>query len=807
MLKNYIKIAFRNLVKNKSYAFINIGGLALGIVCAFIIFLIIQFEYSFDTYHANYEHTYRLVQEKQEHGDVTFGTGVPYPLPRAFKEEFPQVEYISIVDANNPPSVVLVDKENERRKYSLEGLSAQFAYVHPDYFNIFDYEWLLGDPETALDRPETALDRPETLVITQPVSKILFGNENPLGKTVALHPNHENEFEITGVVQEIPTNTNLPFNMLGHARIPEWGVDNWGSVSSSTQLYFTLNDGNARQTVVSQLDNFVDKYGLENEGEKVTYHLQSLGELHFDTRYEVYGNQTSKASLLALGLIGLFLLITACINFVNLNTAVAVKRSKEVGVRKVLGGTRGQLIRYFLIETGLITLISIIVCLLIADGTISYVSSFMDYGNGLTFVTDPSAWIFLGVILVAVTFLAGLYPSLVLSRFSPTQAIRNKITARYSKGLSLRRGLVILQFAISQVLIIATIVIWSQMNYVGSADMGFTKVGVVEVPLPNATSAAKDQFRNGLRGKTAIENVSFSNTGTASSNIWGSDFTFYDDEIKESFAQAKFIDEYFLSTYGVEIVAGEPIRKTASDSVTQFLVNKTLAREMGYAGNLAGIIGKEISYWGNRAQIVGVVNDFNTYSLHQEIEPVILLIDDRQSQAGIKINTSNIEDALSTIREAWTETWPDYVFSYQFLDDKIARFYEGERKSAQLINTFTLIAIFIGCLGLFGLVSYMAATRSKEIAVRKVLGAEIKDILKVFSTEFGWLIAAAFLVATPAAYYLMRQWLNDFAYRIDLGVEIFVLALVITFLIAVSTVGYKTLRAALANPVENLKSE
>ncbi|MDY6868132.1 MAG: ABC transporter permease, partial [Chloroflexota bacterium] len=684
MLRNYIKVALRNLIRNKSYAFINIGGLTLGIVCAFIIFLIVNFEYSFDTYHKNASDTYRLVDERKEHGNVTFGTGVPYPLPEAFKEEFPQVEHLSIVDANFSPSVVLLEEGNERKKFSLQSLSAEFAYVNSDYFKIFDHEWLLGDPETALNRPGT-------LVISQPIAQKLFGNENPMGKTVTFFRNNENKVEITGVVRKIPANTNLPFNMLSYAQIPEWAIDNWSSVGSSTQLYFTVRDNQAKESIVTSLNSFVNKYGLEDEGEELTYNLQPLKELHFDTQYDAYGHSTSKASLLALGLIGLFLLITACINFVNLNTAVAVKRSKEVGVRKVLGGTRGQLVSYFLVETGLVTLIAIVIALGLSDLALKYVSSFMNYGMELTFITDLHSWIFFGTILLAVTVLAGLYPALVLSGFNPIEAIRNKITARYGKGLSLRRALVVLQFTISQVLIIATLVIWSQMDYVDSVDMGFSKEAIIEVPLPNPTSTAKNQFRNGLSGKTSILNASFTNTGTASSNIWGDDFTLYDDdEIKEGFAQAKFIDEHFLDTYELNLIAGNPIRETASDSVTQFLVNESLAKEMGYADNLDNLIGKEISFWGGkRAQVVGIVNNFNTSSLHLEIQPVIMMIDGRQSWAGIKIDPRNIQDTIASIREAWIATWPDYVFSYQFLDEKIAQFYEEERKNAQLINTFT----------------------------------------------------------------------------------------------------------------------
>lgn len=800
MVRNYIKIAFRNLFNNKSHALINIGGLAVGVACAFVIFLIIQFDYSFDTYHENASRTYRLIYEERDNGETRYGPGVPYPLPEALKEEFPQIEHLTMVDANITPSVVLIDRETGRKKFSLQSLSAEFAHVNSDYFRIFDYTWLLGDPETALNRPGT-------LVISKPIASKLFGNENPIGKTITLHPYHEDEVEITGVVAELPENTNLPFNMLGYARIPEWAKSNWGSIASRTQCYFTVNGEEGREAVASGLDDFVDKYGIEDEGEEKIYRLQPLEELHFSTQYETYGRSTSKAGLLALGFVGLMLLITACINFINLNTAVAVKRSKEVGVRKVLGGTRGQLIGYFLLETALVTSLAVVIALILSDAILEHLNAYMDFGDGLTFLYNPGAWLFIGALLVGVTLLAGFYPSLVLSGFNPVEAIRNRINARYGRGLTLRRSLVVLQFAIAQVLIIATIVIWSQMRHLQTADMGFKREAIVEVPMPNPTDNAKSQFRDALEKSTSIQHISLTNTGAASSNIWSGDFVLYDEEIKEGHAQAKFIDEEFLETYGVKLISGDPLTETVEDTATQFLVNETLARKMGYGGDPAAIVGKEIRYWGNRATVVGVVEDFNTHSLYQEIQPVILMLEGQQVLAGIKIKPRQMKQALTEIREAWNESWPDYVFSYQFLDDKIARFYEDERKGAVLVSIFTLIAIFIGCLGLFALVSYMAATRSKEIAVRKVLGAEIADILAMFSKEFGRLIGMAFIVAAPIAYLLMSRWLNDFAYRIGLGAEIFLGALMATVIVAVVTIGIKSVRTAATNPVHNLKSE
>ncbi|MDR8393695.1 ABC transporter permease [Aliifodinibius sp. S!AR15-10] len=799
MLKNYIKIAIRNLIKNKSYSAINIAGLSLGIVCAMLIFMIIRFDLSFDTYHQNAGNTYRLVYEQNRFGETSFGEGVPYPLPEALRVEFPGIEYLSVVDNNNTPSVIAVETPTGRQKFNIGNLPGEYGAVRQDYFNIFDLNWLHGNPQTALNRPGT-------IVLSKPVADILFGNQNPLGKTIVLDGSRE--MEITGIVGKIPENTDLPFSMMAYFEIPEWAVDNWGSVSSSTQVYFTLKPGTQPATIEAGLPGFVDKYGLEEPDEELSYSLQPLGEIHFGNKYGNFSHRVvTSAGLWALGLIGLFLLVTACINFINLNTAVAVQRSKEVGVRKVLGGTRLQLIAYFLVETAVITLIAILCSLLFVELSSGFVESFLGYELALSKLAGD-LFIFLTLLLIAVTFTAGLYPAFVLSGYGPTEAIRNTIRASYGRGASLRKGLVVFQFAISQVLIISMIVMWNQMDYFTQVDMGFNKEAVVEVPVHEPDETTREQFRQQLMQQASILEITYSNTGTASQNVWSSGYELYsDDQIQEGQTQIKFVDEHFTKTYELEIVAGENLRPTGSDSVTQFLVNEAFAKSSGFGEEYHRLLGKEIALWSYRAPITGIVKNFNTQSLHAPIQPVVMVVDDRYSISGIRINTANTSQALQQIEEAWTAAFPQYVFEYQFLDDVVREFYEDEQKGVQLVNAFTVIAIIIGCLGLFGLISYMASTRTKEIGIRKVLGAATSDIIQIFSKEITLLILVAFILAAPLAYFLMSSWLTDFAYKIDLSAWFFIVSLLATLGLAVLTVGYRSLKAAFANPVESLQSE
>ena len=795
-MNSYIRFALRNMRKNKLYAIINIAGLALGIACALVIFLIIKFELSFDTYHPDAERIYRMVRTTTEYGNTDYSTGVPHPMPDALRTDFPEFEAVTMVDGNFTPSVYAVTRaDGTVAKFKDE---PEVAFVDPDYFQIFSYQWLAGDPSRALANPGSA-------VITQSLAKTMFGEANPLGRLITC--GRRDEVQITGLVADPPPNTDLPYTLLIRYDFQQRGNDNWRSISSATQCYLKLAPGAQAETFAAPLHAFIEKHMEKEDAERISLSLQPLLAQHFDNRFQGgVGRTVSKTAFLALGLIGLVLIITACINFVNLNTALAVHRAKEVGVRKVLGSSRLRLMANFLGETALITLLAIAAALAFAEIMLPQLQSIMGYRLELNLTGDFFVAGYLLLLFAAVTLLAGFYPAFHLASFTPADAIRsNRPASRAGKGL-LRKSLVVLQFAISQTLIICVMVIAGQMDYFRSADMGFVKEAVVELELPIRNQSRLDRFKQLLLQHAAIRKVGYSNSGTASESTWSSNYTLTDSvEIKEGRAHIKFVDQDFIDTYQLTMLTGEGLAD--SDSLERYVVNQTFAEKAGYGEHPEKLLGKYLKTWGKEAPIGGVVQDFNTTSLHQAVEPVVMLVWNRYWQAGVKIDLPQAQSALAAMQEAWDAVYPEYVFEYAFLDESIANFYKREQNTARLMNLFTVIAIMIGCMGLFGLVSYIAAQRTKEIGIRKVLGATVPHLLGLLSKDFLKLVLLANVLAWPAAWFAMSFWLQNFAYRIEIGWWIFILSGTLTLLVALLTVTYQAARAALANPVESLRYE
>lgn len=803
MLKNYLKITLRNIIRYKSHTFINVGGLTLGVVCAVAIFLVIRYEFSYDTHHSNFEQIYRVVRAFDTDKGIARDAATPKPLPVALRNDFSfLLETLTVIDQNYSTPVLAVELPNGQVSRFKE---ENTAFTEPDYFRIFDYQWIAGNAQTALERPNTA-------VVSRSLAQKLFGSTNPVGQTITLQTSNKYDLEITGVVENPPPTTDLPFVLLAsYSSIDRSGEgrysENWGSTSTSVQTYLKLAENTKAAELEGQLEDFIVRHLGEETAQTMDLKLQPLSNLHFNTEYTTYSDRTvSRTSLIALGLIGLFLLIAACINFINLNTATAVRRSKEVGVRKALGGTRQQLLWHFLGETSLVTLFSLLLAFSLVELLLPFLEPVLGYHLSLGLISGTEWLFFAGGLWLVVSLAAGTYPALYLSGFNPIEAIRNRVTVRYGEGLLLRRSLVVVQFTIAQVLIICTIVIGSQMRYLQSVDMGFEKEAIVEVPIPVREEVKLERFRNELDVHSAINEFAYSSTGTASNNLWTGTYRFEtEEEIKENATEVKMADAGFISTYGLDLLVGENLE--SSNTVRQYLVNETFAKEVGFANRYNELIGQPISVWGHTAPIAGVVRDFNTRSLHNEITPVLITNRPLYYVAGIKISPQQTQQALGIIQNAFMEFFPDYVFEYSFLDESIARFYEQERRTSTLINLFTFVAILIGCLGLFGMISFMAATRTKEIGVRKVLGATVMQIIGFLSKEFMLLTGISFIIAVPAALYFMQCWLSDFTYRIDIGPGLFVTAFLATLLITVLTIGYKGIRTAAINPVESLRSE
>jgi len=544
----------------------------------------------------------------------------------------------------------------------------------------------------------------------------------------------------------------------------------------------------------------------------MTHFLRPLSQIHFDKDMGNFGDhRISKTILWTLSLIGVFIIIMACINFINLSTAQAVGRSKEVGIRKVLGSSRKQLFWQVIGETFIIVGAAVILAVGIAYVCMPYIKNIASIGEKLT-LFNGSTFVFLVVTMIGVTLLAGVYPSLILSGFKPVLALKNRISSANIGGISLRRVLVVTQFAIAQVLIIGTIVAVSQMNYIRTADLGFDKDAVLTLTsnVDSSVNARQPAFKQKLLSLKGVESVSFSYDVPSSEGNYSGSFA-YDHRPDEKFElYSKFADEDYFTTYGLDIIAGRPYDK--SDTTHEVVVNETLVKKLG-VNTPDKILGHEIRTGKRKGNdvwsvIVGVVKDFKTNSLREGIKP--LMIGERNTQyyyTGIKLNPANIAGTQAAVEKAWNQFFPEFVYQSKFMDDRINDFYNQENQLALLYKVFAGIAILISCLGLYGLVLFMAAQKTKEVGIRKVLGATIGNIIYLFSKEFTILIVIAFAVAVPVAYYMMSNWLNNFVFRINLSVWIFLLAIVSSIVIAWITVGYKALKAARANPVKSLRTE
>lgn len=802
MIKNYLKIAWRNLLRNKSYTAINIAGLTGGIAVCLLIFLVIHFETSFDNFHKNGDHIYRVVSTSKTPEGINYETGVPFPTADGLRLSYPQLQVASIFKNVGQVSI-------DNNAQALKKFKEDVYFAEPQFFDVFDFDWLAGDSKTALTEPNT-------VVLTQDVAEKYFGDwRDAIGKSIKYE--NKNNLKVTGVLKSMPVNTDLGLGIaVSYATLKNTGLKrnltDWGTIFSDNYCFIVMPDNMQAAQFNNYLISFSRKHKPAEYANDVMM-LQPLREMHYDERLGVFNGHTfSKEFIRALSLIGLFLLIIACVNFINMATAQAVNRSKEVGIRKVLGSSRKQLIFHFMSETFIITLLAVILAIGLAEITLPFLNQLLSIKLSAGFVANKAVFLFLTGVILGVTLLAGFYPSMVLSGFNPIIALKNKITAGSQGGISLRRGLVVLQFCIAQVLVIGTLIIIYQMNYLKNYSLGFDKDAILNVHLPadSASHTRMGAWRNQLLQQPGIKDVSFSYASPSDKgNNWVTDFKYNNSPKKSDFgANLKWADVEYFKLYGLKFVAGHPYTK--SDSVREYVVNETLLKKLGVR-DAKDAIGKYINLWDNKtklAPIVGVIKDFNVTSLHQEIPAVIMSSwSDLYQITNIKLQGNNISQSIKAIEKLWNSTYPDYVFEYQFLDEKVARFYERENQLSALYKMFAGIAIFISCLGLYGLVSFMTAQRVKEVGIRKTLGASVSHIVYLFSKEFTVLILVAFAISAPIGWYFMYKWLQAFSYKITLGPGIFVLTMAISIIIAWLTVGYKAVTAAMANPVNSLRSE
>ncbi|MGN6419477.1 MAG: ABC transporter permease [Pseudobacter sp.] len=807
MIKNYLKIAIRNVLRHKGYSAINVAGLAIGIAACLLLFIVIRYENSYEKFNKNYSSIYRVVTEDNDADGLDYNPGAPFPAIELLRTQLPDIK-VAGFNAHFGSQFTVIGQHEKGTNIEKKFLEESGTYfIEPEYFSMFDVNWLEGSA--------AVLKEPNITVLNKSTAEKYFGKwQDAMGQLLRLDNSYV--LKIGGVFEDQPLNTDLPMTILtSYATLPAikdygWTRD-WGTLSSNSQIMVMLPD-NISQAQLQQQLNTISKehYSGDKTDNSRRAVLQPLSDLHHNERYGGhFGDHViSKGSLLTLTLIGLLIIVMACINFVNLSTAQAIGRSREVGVRKVLGGNRWQLFWQMMGETFVIVMISVILALLLTRLALPFIKTFVSIQEIPTLFTAVNM-LFLGGVILTITFLAGAYPALVLSGFRPALALKNKITSASVGGISVRRGLVTLQFTISQVLIIGTIIAITQMNFVRNADLGFKKEAVMVVTgrADSSIIARQKAFKAALQQLPGVVSVSSNSDVPSSDNNSASNFTYDhkgDDEPFDIFH--KFGDEDYFKTYGLELVAGRAPR--ASDTIAEFVVNQTFVKKVG-AKNPEEVIGKEMRLGRSRWKtIVGVVKDFKTNSLREDIKPLEISSNSkRYDQVAIKMNTAGLSSTAKSIQQTWDKFYPEYAYSSFFVDESIANFYRMEEQLSRLYKFFAGLAIFISCLGLYGLVSFMAVQKTKEVGIRKVLGASTGNIVYLFSKEFTILITVAFLIATPLAWWMMSNWLQEFVFRIDIGAGVFLLAIIISLGIAWITVGYKAVRAALANPVKSLRSE
>ncbi|WP_231489836.1 ABC transporter permease [Pedobacter sp. Leaf170] len=796
MFKLNLKIALRNLWKYKGYTAINIFGLSIGLASCILIFIFVNYQLSFDKDYANGDRIYRVVSSwKYADGNDFKSAGVPLPLAAAMRNDFSQFEHVAAIQQSGG-----IIKVNATATKSEIKDSETLFYAEPEFFKIFNYKWLAGDAGTALTSPNT-------VVLSEKTAKKYFGDwKKALGNSINFDATKD--FKVTGVIKDNPQNSSFPLHVvMSYASYNNRNMKHWGSVSSSSECYILLKKGINPSELDNTLKQFIKKYYVDNGPGKESHHFQALNDIHHNDDYGNFsGLITPYKQIIGLAIIGLFLLITACINFVNLATAQAISRSKEVGVRKVMGSRRNQLIWQFLSETALITAISILLACVISELTLPKMENLFGGDVNFNLFGDPLIFIFLMALLVLVSFLAGLYPALIMSGFSPALAIKNKVLAN-AGGVGLRKTLVVVQFAITAVLIVSTLVVIKQMSYIRNKSLGFdtNAIALINLPYDSLSLTKHNTFKERILNINGVKNLSFNTSAPSSGNNNETNFSYNSSKDADFQINVKPADDGYIKTFGLSLLAGRGL--SISDTIKEYVVNETLLKKLNIK-KPEEAIGKTLKLWGKPGPIVGVVKDFNNYSLHEAIAPIAIFSRKKNYETvAIKLEKNEMVATLKKIEQAFNSTYPDYVFENNFFDEDLKGYYETERIMGTLFKVFAGVVIFISFIGLFGLISFVATQRTKEIAIRKVLGASNFELVKMLNSSFLWMVLIANLVAWPVAYIFVSKWLSSFQYRTDLSIWPFIVAMLASISITVFTVSLRSYRAAKANTIDALKYE
>ncbi len=806
MLKNHITIALRNLLKNKIYSSINLAGLAIGIACCILILLFVNDELSYDKFHDNYKNIYRAYLDARIGDNEHIAALSPAPMAEALIRDFPQVEASVKFNAWGAPVLRYEDKVFSEER---------FFNTDPTIFDIFTFQFISGDPQNALSQPNT-------VVITDKIAEKYFGNEDPIGKSI----NYENiaDVIVTGVVKEFPSNSHFHFDFLSSTVGSENHQQYW--FRNNNYTYFVLRDGVDPKEFEQQMNEkfieysspeIVEATGISMEenikqGFRYRFAIQPLTDIHLksDLEFEIEPNSNINY-IYSFSIIALGILLIAIVNFMNLSTAKSSGRAKEVGIRKTLGSSFKQLIHQFLSES---VILSFIAFSLAIFGVYLLLPFFNEIAQKeLSFDVFANPVVILSFVLLSTIIgtLAGSYPAFFLASFRPIAVLSGKLK-RGSKGSNLRSTLVIFQFSVSIILIAGTLVVYNQLQYIQNKNLGYNKEQVLIVHKTDDLGTRVSSFIDELKSSSDIINA------TNSGHVIGSSFGSYTFRMKDQPDQAPilmwltFADVDFAETYQFKIKEGRYFSEDRVTDSTAIVVNEATIKAMGIKGDP---IGQEITFVGGiyneqASRIIGVVEDFHFESFHTEIKPLVLNLW-RAGQFGgyvsVRIAANNIPETIDFMKEKWLEYAGQQAFEYTFLDEDFAEIHVNEQRTAKLFTTFSILAIFVACLGLLGLAAFTAEQRTKEIGIRKTLGASVTSILILLSKEFTKWVVISNLIAWPAAYYLMNSWLQDFHYRIEMGLWVFIIAGAATLLIAIFTISTQAMKAAVSNPIKSLKYE
>ncbi|MDW3194696.1 MAG: FtsX-like permease family protein [Cytophagales bacterium] len=800
MLKNFFVTSYRSLLRNKAYFFLGVIGLSLGIACVVTLYSIIRFQDRFDTHQANYDQIYRLVGSYQIGDQSGMTATVPHPLADGLREDLTNVEAISNVymlndQVNIPTNDGRLKKIKQRR----------IAFVQPDMYDILTFDWLAGSPD---------ITDPDAVYLSASTAFKFFETNDYsslLGRDINLANKHT--LIVKGIYLDFPKSTDFPFEMVAGYEKQE-GVNAyygegklWGRLNGGTQCVLKINSGSDARVTQRDVNIAFEKH---NQVEGFWLEVQALSDIHSGKVGNYSGVTFEPVYKIISYTLAILLALIGSINFINLTTARAIHRAKEVGIRKVMGGYRIDLIAQFLMETFLIVLIALGLGFILGEQFLMLFSSLIN--STLSLADMPTVeWIaFAAVILVAMTLLSGLYPALILSKFSPVVAIKTRVSnIDQQSKLPIRKILVGLQFGFSVSLIIGAIVIFSQMRFMRDYDMGYQTDGIIQLLFPEPDLERQKRLKVRLESLPEVDQVSV-HLGSPMANTNNTDRYFSPELGKDQDQQfnVKSIDENYLDLFELQLVSGRNLR--SNDPSDNVLVTEQALKELEL-GSPTEALGKELhaSGWDGKYRIVGVLKDFNSFSLQNELIPVMMRYEeDGFYEMALKLSSSaESSAALASIETIWDEVYPELLIEYNFFDQEIASRYQFEEVMAKGISFFVLIALVISILGLYGLTDYMANAKRKEVGIRKVLGATLQQILSIFAKEVTWLLIIAFIVSGSVTYFLMSQWLEGFEYRISLGWEIILSAFVITIIVSAITMGTRSFGAARLNPVDVLKDE